>query len=97
MKAIWKFPLRIEDTQEIEMPAGARILTVQAQFGVPCLWALVRSESPRVRRTIRTIGTGHPISDDFPTLSATASSYDGYIGTYQLSDGNLVFHVFEVT
>lgn len=86
--AIWKYPLKINDTNTIDMPEGARILCVQIQNGGPCLWALVDTQSPiKVPRVIETFGTGHPMND----------SLREYIGTYQLHDGALVFHVFEQT
>jgi hypothetical protein len=85
---IWRFPLAITDQQELLIPLGAKILTVQARQGIPCLWAVVDPSAPRVLRFIKTVGTGH----DLP-LGDCAWSY--YIGTYQIDDGRLVFHVFE--
>ena len=35
MKSIWKFPLTIADRQEVQMPVGAKALTVQLQYGEP--------------------------------------------------------------
>lgn len=89
-RTIWKFPLRIEDTQSVGIPEGGRILTVQMQGYCPCLWALVDPYAPVTRRSIRIFGTGHEIND--------AESLT-YIGTFQMGDaplGSLVFHVFEV-
>lgn len=40
-KTIYKYPLDVTDVQEIKLPVGAEILTVQAQNGTLCLWALV--------------------------------------------------------
>jgi len=96
MTAIWKYPIDALGVQTIEMPYGARILSVQTQpevnehgsFDRPTLWAVVGEDMPKAKRTIHTYGTGHPI----PTLDEADLSY---IGTYQLSGGRLVFHVFE--
>ena len=87
-KTIWKFNLKATDTQTIEMPAGAVVLTVQVQNGTPCLWAMVDPEESASKRIFKTFGTGHQIdnSRNVPLL---------FVGTYQLLDGNLVFHVFE--
>lgn len=84
---IWKFPLRVEDEQDIAMPAGASILTVQVQRGMPVLWAAVEPDSPLRPRRIFCRGTGHQ-------MGATARLWI-YIGTVQLAAGGLVFHFFD--
>ena len=86
MKTIWKFPLRVDDEQVIEIPMQAQTLPIQMQRGIPCFWALVDTAWPRVRAKIYTVGTGHSITFD---VYAT-----NYLGSYQLADGGLVFHVF---
>ncbi len=83
---IWKFPLEVRDIQRLYMPPGAKILAVQTQGDMPCIWALIeqRNLSPE-ERVFRVVGTGH--------------DFDGkgdYIGTFQMARGALVFHVFEV-
>jgi hypothetical protein len=87
MQAIWKFPLLIQDGQAVSMPAGAKVLCVQVQNGVPCLWALVDPTAPKLSRNFFTFGTGHPID---PTGLE-------FVGTYQIDGGALVFHVFTTT
>lgn len=82
---IWKFPLAVMDEQSVDMPPAARILTVQVQNGVPCIWALVEPFDTLQPRNFRVVGTGF--------------EFDGrgqWIGTFQLAFGALVFHVFEV-
>ena len=86
MKAIWKFPIPVEDLAEVRIPLGGKILCVQAQHEIPCLWALVDPQEKPELRVFRTYGTGHKIIGD----------PGHYIGTYQLDGGRLVFHVFEV-
>lgn len=81
---IWKYPLTA--ASGLRMPQGARLLAVQVQAEDVCLWALVDPEAPMVTRTIRVFGTGHTVR-----LAPT----DTYIGTFQLSGGALVFHVFD--
>jgi hypothetical protein len=80
---IWKYPLEVEDLQQIEMPVGAQVLAVEVRNGQPCLWAKVDPTKLNVVCEIATVGTGHP-----------ANHAEGlqYIGTYQL--GNFVGHVF---
>ena len=76
------------DWQGVTMPEGAEILTVQIQNDVPYLWALVDPEARTEIRGIAMFGTGHPIDYD---IGASGR----YISTFQLRNGELVFHVFE--
>lgn len=87
MRTVWKFSLRIANSQSVMMPRGAKILSVQAQGPSDvCLWALVNDEEVKKEpRNICIHGTGHEI-------------YDGemvYINTFQTHDGALIWHVFE--
>jgi hypothetical protein len=84
MQKIYKYPLLIMDEQEVEMPMGAGIMSVQMQNGQPCLWALVDTGNTSERRKILIRGTGH-----------AASSLGRYISTFQMKDGAMVFHAFE--
>lgn len=85
MAAIWKFPLDVVDLQAVKMPAGSRLLTVQVQHGSPVLWAIVQPTAPVVRRDIRIVGTGHPLP----------AALGEYIGTFQMLEGELVWHAFD--
>ena len=89
-KTIWKYELEITDNQNILMPISAEILTVQMQDGTPCLWALVNPKAETESRFLEIFGTGHPVSCDL-------GSARKYISTLQMSNGELVFHVFEYT
>lgn len=84
MRTIWKFPISPADTIEFSMPVGAVILTLQTQYGEPCIWAEVDDQAPTEIRKFRTYGTGHPVVPG-----------GVHIGSYQLRDGALVFHVYE--
>lgn len=86
--AVWEFKLKRNDVQDVEMPAGAKVLTLQVQRQSACIWALVNTEAPVELRTFRTFGTGHV---------AEGVSSGGYVGTWQQHDGALVWHVFDVT
>ena len=81
---IWKFPIPLEDEFELEMPLGAAILCVQVQGEEPCIWARVDPKAKKHRRVFRLAGTGREIPKEL-----------GYIGTFQLRGGTLVFHLFE--
>ncbi len=88
IRTIWKFELDATSNQVIELPVGAEILTVQAQKGIPCLWALVDPTEANEKRFIEVFGTGHNMQDGMGVSRF-------YLGTVQLGGGSLVFHVFE--
>lgn len=85
MDCIYKYDLAISDQQLIELPIGAILLCVQVQHGQPRLWARVNPAQPKENKKIITHGTGHMVPE----------TTGRHIGTYQLADGNIVFHVFE--
>lgn len=85
MITVWKFPLVPTDVQYVIMPEAMKILTVQMQFGMPCVWAMVESGSKKRQVTFWTVGTGNPCPIPLDAR---------YVGTYQLNEGALVFHVF---
>ena len=87
MNTIWKYQLEICDEQHLQMPSGAKILTVQIQQETVQLWACVDPDQTLILRQIRIHGTGHHVPNHDKLK---------YISTFQLQDGNLVFHVFEV-
>ena len=85
MKMICKYPITVRDRFVLVMPQGARVLTVQSQREVPCIWALVDPSEPERLYEFALVGTGHKRED-----------LDGmpYLGTVQLLDGGLILHVF---
>jgi hypothetical protein len=89
MKTIWKFPLRIDESQRIEMPKEASIITVQIQNHKPCLWAVVDIDDGRVETVMRTFeiyGTGH-------SIRAEPGFERYYVATFQQPP--FVWHLFE--
>lgn len=88
MKTVFKYLLKVDDYQTVTMPRGAQILTVQAQRDIPCIWALVETDSEPEERYFRMAGTGHRMSEKDKFLR--------YIGTFQIMQGELVFHIFEI-
>lgn len=83
---IFKYPLKVEDRQVIELPTGFEILTVQVQKGVPCLWVKVNPLNGSEFVNIYTYGTGYHIPEE--------RRHDKYLGTYMINEGDLVFHAF---
>lgn len=85
MKTIYKYPLEITDEQEIEIPLGSRILSVQMQRDQLCLWAMVNSKvTNKTKIKILVCGTGNPI--EYPP------SRMEFLGTIQQQV--FVWHVF---
>jgi hypothetical protein len=88
-KRIFKYTLETQDKQFINLPKGAEFLTLQTQFNEPQLWALVDpNEKEKEERCIEIFGTGHPVNYDMGVDRK-------YLATYQIDDGNFVFHAFE--
>lgn len=86
MRTIWKFTLPSMSGATVEMPKGAAVLCVQAQHDVPMLWAEVDTDAPMIRRRFFNYGTGHEMPPTSDPLH--------YVGTFQMSGGSLVFHVY---
>ena len=85
MDKIYKYPIPIQHHFSIDLPIGCKILAVQVQREIPCIWVLV-NENPPHPREFQLVGTGHPIED---------SAGLHYIGTFQMDGGTFVFHLFE--
>lgn len=88
MKTIYKYAIETAQNQSIHVPYGTEILCVQVQYGKPVIYAIVDTEETTIiNKSFVIAGTGHELPD---------LSNKKYIGTYQLFNGELVFHVFEV-
>ena len=83
---IFKYNLTTAEYQEVEMPGGAEILTLQLQFDAPVVWARVNTSHPPEKRRFAVYGTGNPIS----------AAPQKYVGSFQQEKGEFVFHVFEL-
>jgi hypothetical protein len=68
------------------MPQHGKIIYLATQNGKPCLWVELFPNLPKEKRTIEIFGTGHPLDEDIERI---------YLGSYQLHNGDLIFHVFE--
>ncbi len=82
---IYKYLLKPQSVQTVEMPKGAQILTAQFQNKTICLWALLNLEGFATKRTIEICGTGLPL-DFHPRV---------FISTVQDPVNGLVWHIFE--
>lgn len=93
MKRIFKYELQVTDRQEINMPRLADILTVRIQNGKPFIWAIVDAGNPDEKREFEIIPTGAPINEN---LFDEEDKERNYIGTFEQSGGNLIWHLFEL-
>ena len=84
-RTIWKYEAGV-GRFVLEMPAGARVLSVGVQFGKPCLWALVDPAAPLVAHGFAVTGTGHQAGGLKPAA---------FVGTFQLHGGALIYHLFD--
>lgn len=83
MMTIYKYPLRIDDKQSVNMHEHAEILCVHMQASKITLWAKVDLDEIIVGKDIYIRGTGHDFTGEEKR----------YIGT--AFDGPFVWHVYE--
>lgn len=89
MLRVYKYTIPVKDYFLLDLPAGAKILTVQVQNDEPQIWALVDpGQKSKVSHNFRVAGTGHDITETKDDLE--------YIGTFQIAGGQLIFHLFEI-
>lgn len=84
MIAIWKFVLPPVDVVDVPMPQGAKILSVQAQGGIPCVWAQVETTNVMEMRRFYVFMTGEEIDTE----------HKEYLGTILLRGGSYVIHIY---
>lgn len=80
---IYKYALLVEDYQELDLPLGARVLSVGVQAGEIVIWVLVDETAAPAKAGFWIRSTGH---------DATGMSFVRFLGTVQ--HGPLVWHVF---
>lgn len=87
MKAVWKYTLKLGETNKLVAPKGAAYLTAQAQNNEIVVWYQVDPSTLQTEMIeLRVIPTG-----------VTYDDYNlRYISTVQLDGGAFVAHIFEV-
>lgn len=89
MKAIYKYPLKITDGLQLELPKDSVVLSVAEQDSHIVLYALVDTvEKEKETHLIRIVSTGHPLPENFLLEFS-------FIGTVKMMNGQLMFHVFK--
>ena len=86
MQTVYKYEMSPLIVQVIEIPSGGVCRHVGEQNGNICLWVEVDTDRPMLDRTLRIVGTGHPLPKD--------EELD-FLGTVPMANG-LVFHIYEV-
>ncbi len=87
MKTIWKYELLPNRTQTVDIPFDGQILTVQTKAdNAPLMWVLVDPDMPLRERYIGIYTTNTAVPDD----------PGRYINTFQIYEGSLEFHLFEM-
>lgn len=86
MIAAWKYPLGVEEAQELMLPRGARPLAVHLLERKIYLWVLVDPAAELELRRVLVWGNSDPHYGDADEATAC------YVGT--VVSGGLVWHVF---
>lgn len=86
MLKIHKYPIRIEREQLVEMPVGAKILSIREVRGELVMWTLAEVNIAQCSRRIAMIGTGDPFSETLP---------GAFINTVLLNDYLVCLHFFD--
>ena len=86
-KQVWKYTLDSMTTNVISMPLGARIISVDSQREEICIWVLVDTDE---KKTMIHRFVVCPTGGDIP------ETVEYFLGTAQLQNGALVFHVFQL-
>lgn len=81
---IWKYPVELMDRFSIEMPENSIVLSVGVKENQPYIWAIVNVHHKLCKTQFQLYITGESLSE----------SRGLFIGTFQLNDGALVFHLF---
>lgn len=83
---IWKYKLHLTEFQEVSMPQGAKILSVQVQDDQICFWVILKDEAyaKYEEKQFLIVGTGTAMPTDMQGWQ--------YIATVQIRP--FVWHVF---
>lgn len=97
MRTIYKYPLKIQDRQLLQIPfvndrlygslkLKQQILKLDVQNENPCLWVLVDTDLPRRDVVVNMYGTGHSCHE----------TIDQYVDSFQHSPHGISTFVFLV-
>jgi len=83
---IYKYEILPVDEFVLDLPLGAKLLSVAEQNNKMVLYAMVIPELRLKPLKIRVIGTGNPMPDGMSEFE--------FLGTVKLHNGKLMFHIF---
>jgi len=87
-KTIWKYPLKIQDEQTVEVPYGSQLLSLIEQDDFPVLYVLVNPYAKgKEVWYISLRGTGQLIGEEMLRASI-------FIGTVSTYNGRLIWHLW---
>jgi len=81
---IYNYGVPITDEFTLLLPHVVKVLTVQMHKGKPYVFIAVLEDTPARQMKFTLIPTGR----DMPDI------YGSYVGTFQINDGDQVFHLF---
>lgn len=90
MRTVWKYQLQEGSHNVLEVPKGARFLSIVKQLDQPVLYALVNPKESEVEHWgISAVGTGQPLPDDM-------ESRWEFLSTVVTFEGTLVWHCWKL-
>lgn len=81
---IFERELKLADLQVLTVPWNSKMLTVQVQNGVPCIWYESDPNNSLTDIKIAIYATGQ----DMPDIKQT------YIATFQMEESKKIYHVY---
>lgn len=91
MKAIWRYPLEIIHNK-IEMPIGAKALSVITRNNTPMLYMLIDIDAPKTERNVYVYCTGCLGTGEFGHDNHIADMQ--FVGTVVTHDARYEWHIF---
>lgn len=87
MLTIYKYQIAPKTANLLELPKGAKVLSVQEQHAGINVYALVDNEQEQMETfEVLVYGTGHRVTERIEGYT--------FLGTVSMYGGDLVFHIF---
>ncbi|MGN5455619.1 MAG: hypothetical protein ACI4XN_06485 [Candidatus Kurthia intestinigallinarum] len=84
---VYKYPVRVNTVETIDLPLGAKPLSIAFQYDKVYIYALVKPEEQKtVSVQVIVAGTGEPLPEDIDTFT--------YLNTIQMFDQQWNLHGF---
>jgi hypothetical protein len=84
MKTIYKYPVDLKnESSKVELPLGAKFLTIALQHGTVQMWFEVYDQQPKIEQEFRVVGTGWEIPEGWE-----------YLGTCLNIGQSFVWHLY---